>query len=343
MTANNSAERVLGVAFGFEAARAVQAAVLIGIFDLLSGSGRSALSVARATQAKPESTAILLDALSGLGLLRKISGCYSNAPDAARHLVSRSPDSLCDLILHAAFRFAEWERLPDAVRTGKPVRPHDMFQHRREETQAFIRGMHNLAVARGDALALPRLVNLSSARNLVDIGGGPATYAIHLCKAYPKLTVTVLDHPGSLEVARGYVARSRLQKRITLKKTDILKDSLGGPYDAALLSNILHGERAATNRRLLKKIHGALTPGATLIVKDHLMNRTLTRPGGGALFALTMLMYTRGRCYGLHEIRGWLAEAGFTRGVKRRVPGTSAVAILVSRKHSTQIRSGRHR
>lgn len=336
MTVKNSAERVLGVAFGFEAARAVQTAVLIGIFDLLSGRGRSALSVAGATHSEPGATAILLDALVGLGLLIKRSGRYRSAPDAVRHLVSRSPDSLCDLILHAAYRFAEWERLPDAVRTGKPVRPHDMFQHRREETQAFIRGMHNLAIARGDALAIPKLVNLAGARKLVDIGGGPATYAIHLCRAYPKLTVTVLDHSGSLAVARAYVARSRLQKRITLKKTDILKEPLGGPYDAALLSNIVHGEDAATNRRLLKKIHGALTPGATLIVKDHLMDRTLTRPPGGALFALTMLMYTKGRCYGLHEIRSWLAEAGFTRGVKRRVPGTSAVAILVSRKRSAK-------
>ncbi|MFQ5459143.1 MAG: methyltransferase, partial [Myxococcota bacterium] len=330
-------------AFAYEAARAVQTAVQMGIFDRLTGRGLTARAVARKTRSEALSTAILLDALAGLGLLRKRADCYTNAPDAARHLVSRSPDSLCDLILHAAYRYAEWDRLPEAVRTGKPVRPHDMFQHKAEETRAFIRGMHNLAIARGDARRLPRLVNLSSARSLVDIGGGPATYAIHLCKAYPKLTVTVLDHPGSLEVAREYVARARLQRRITLRNADILEDAFGGPYDCALLSNIVHGESAATNRRLLKKIHRSLAPGATLIVKDHLMDRSLTRPPGGAVFALTMLMYTQGRCYGLHEIRAWLAEAGFSRGVKRRVPGTSSVAILACRRLSAQGGPGKRR
>jgi len=189
-------------------------------------------------------------------------------------------------------------------------------------------------VARGDARALPRLVALSGARTLVDVGGGPATYAIHLCKANPRLRATVLDHAGSLEIAREYVSRARLSGRIALRKADILRDPLGGPYDAALVSNILHGEDVPTNRRLLRRVHDALAPGGTLIVKDHLMDRSLTRPAAGAVFALTMLMYTRGRCYGLHEVRAWLEEAGFTPGVRRRVPGTSAVAILIARKRS---------
>jgi hypothetical protein len=301
----NPAERVLAAAFAYEGARAVQTAVLLGFFDRLTPRGRDARAVASACGTHPGATAILLDALVGLGLLRKGGARYTLAPDAARHFVSRSPHSLCDLILHAAFRYPEWAGLPYAVLTGKPVRQHDMFQHRREETRAFIRGMHNLAMARGDALKLPRLVDLSRARTLVDLGGGPATYAIQLCKAYPRLRATLLDYPGSLAIAREYVARARLGRRIALRRA---------------------------NRRLLARVHGALAPGGIVIIKDHLMDRSLTRPPGGALFALTMLMYTRGRCYGLHEIRGWLAEAGFSRGVKRRVPGTSAVAILIARK-----------
>jgi predicted O-methyltransferase YrrM len=331
-TPRNRAERVLASAFAHEGARAVQTAVLLGMFDRLAPRGRSATAVAAACGTRPGATAILLDALVGLGLLRKRGGRYRNGPDAARYLVTRSPYSLCDLILHAAFRYPEWAGLPHAVLTGRSVRPHDMFQHKRAETRAFIRGMHNLAEARGDARRLPRLVDLSGARTLVDLGGGPGTYAIHLCRAYPRLRATILDYPGSLTVARENVRRARLGRRIALRKADILKDPLGGPYDAALLSNIVHGEDAATNRRLLARVHGALAPGGLLIVKDHLMDRSLTRPAGGAVFALTMLLYTRGRCYALHEIRDWLAGTGFSRGVKRRVPGTTSVAVLIARR-----------
>ena len=58
-------------------------------------------------------------------------------------------------------------------------------------------------------------------------------------------------------------------------------------------------------------LSGESALGALIILKDHLMDRSLMKPAGGAVFAVTKLMYTRGRCYGAHEIKGWLDEAGF--------------------------------
>jgi len=328
----NPAERVLGVAFAYEGARALQTAVALGVFDRIAGRGATAAEVAGATAAAPAAMAILLDALTGLGLLRKRGARYANGPDAARHLVSTSPHSLCDLIRFATTRYPEWSRLPEVVLTGRPARPHDMYQHDAAETRAFIRGMHNLAVARGDALRLPAIVDLSRARTLIDLGGGPGTYAIHLCRAYPRLRATIMDFRGSLGVAREIVAEHGMEDRVTLREGNILTNPIGGPFDAALVSNIVHGEDFETNRRFMKKTFEALSPGGTIIVKDHLMDRSLTKPAGGAVFALTMLMYTRGRCYGTHEIKGWLDDAGFRGAVKRRVPGTTSVAVLVARK-----------
>jgi hypothetical protein len=339
VSSRNSAERVLAHAFGHEAARALQAAVLLGIFDRLAGRGARAEEVAAACGTHPPSTAILLDALAGLGLLRKRGARYTNGPDASRHLVSTSPSTLCDLIRFAANRYPEWAKLPEVILSGRQARPHDMFQHDAADTRAFIRGMHNLALARGDARALPRIVDLRRARTLVDLGGGPATYAVHFCRAYPKLEATVIDFRGSLGVAREVVAEYRLEDRVTLREGNILADPLGGPYDAALVSNIVHGEDLETNRRLMRRVSGALAPGGTIVVKDHLMDRSLTRPAGGAVFALTMLMYTPGRCYGAHEIAGWLREAGFGRPVVRRVPGTSSVAVMVARKPALKARA----
>jgi hypothetical protein len=64
----NTAERVLASAFAHEGARAVQTAVLLGMFDRLAQSGVSARAVATACGTHPGATAILLDALVGLGL-----------------------------------------------------------------------------------------------------------------------------------------------------------------------------------------------------------------------------------------------------------------------------------
>jgi 3-hydroxy-5-methyl-1-naphthoate 3-O-methyltransferase len=48
-----------------------------------------------------------------------------------------------------------------------------------------------------------------------------------------------------------------------------------------------------------------------MIIKDHIMNTELTEPRAGAIFALYLLMATRGRDYSFGEVSRWLTEAGF--------------------------------
>ena len=45
-----------------------------------------------------------------------------------------------------------------------------------------------------------------------------------------------------------------LEARIALKAGDFNRDSLGGPYDVVLMSDILHYQDLATNAALVKKI-----------------------------------------------------------------------------------------
>ena len=51
-----------------------------------------------------------------------------------------------------------------------------------------------------------------------------------------------------------------LEARIALKSGDFNRDSLGGPYDVVLMSDILHYQDLATNAALVKKIYGHLNP-----------------------------------------------------------------------------------
>ena len=48
-----------------------------------------------------------------------------------------------------------------------------------------------------------------------------------------------------------------------------------------------------------------------LIIKDHIMNADLTEPRAGAIFALYLLLATRGRDYSFDEVSAWLRAAGF--------------------------------
>ena len=74
-----------------------------------------------------------------------------------------------------------------------------------------------------------------------------------------------------------------MEDRVALREGNIFTDPIGGPWDAALVSNIVHGEDVETNRRFMRKVFDALSPGGLIVVKDHLMDRSLTKPAGGAV------------------------------------------------------------
>ena len=66
-------------------------------------------------------------------------------------------------------------------------------------------GMFNLA-----SLLAPRIaqaIDLSGCRRLLDLGGGPGTYAIHFCLANPGLSAVVYDLPTTRSFAEETIAR----------------------------------------------------------------------------------------------------------------------------------------
>jgi len=79
-----------------------------------------------------------------------------------------------------------------------------------------------------------------------------------------------------------------------------------------LLSAIIHQNSPEHNRALYGKCLDALAPGGTIVIRDIIMDDTHTRPPGGTLFAINMLVGTEGgRCYSFAEIESDLASAGF--------------------------------
>src|SRR5260221_12047513 len=76
------------------------------------------------------------------------------------------------------------------------------------------------------------------------------------------------------------------------------------------MSNIIHNEDETDNAQLFRKCFRALEPGGLMIIKDHIMNAELTEPRAGAIFALYLLMATRGRDYSFDEVSRWLRDAG---------------------------------
>jgi SAM-dependent methyltransferase len=313
----------------FIESRTLQTAVLLGIFDAVDG-GATAEAVAARLDTNPRATGLLMNALVAMGLLLKHQGAFRLPPAAETYLRSDAPHSLTGWIRFDAALWESWGRLPEAVRGGQPLRP-DMFQNDRQDTERFIRGMHSLVTARGDADLIVDSLDLDGVERLLDIGSGPGTYPIRFCLKHPHLRATIFDLPGTLEVTREFVDAAPCRDRIELVAGDFNRDPLPAGFGMAFLSNIIHGEDEDANQRLMRAVFASLQSGGRIVIKDHILDADLTSPAVGAIFSLQMLLFAHGRDYGFDEVREWLQRAGFANIAHRPLepPLTSALVTAV--------------
>jgi SAM-dependent methyltransferase len=319
------------LASGHAEARAIQTALKLGVFDILESRPLDDAALAAAISANRRATALIANAMVSLELLEKRTARYSLTDTARRYLVRSSPEYLGGLILFDEALFGTWTQLEQTIRTGAAARPLDMFQSRPEETERFIRAMDSLTRARGDPIYIADRLDLSRVSKLADIGGGPGTYAVAMLHRWPHLRAAIYDLPATLEVARRILAEREpaALKRIDLVRVDYLYDEIPGPCGALFMSNIIHNEDETDNAQLFRKCFRALEPGGLMIIKDHIMNADLTEPRAGAIFALYLLLTTRGRDYSFDEVSRWLGDTGFVDIKLEALPSPQFTSSMV--------------
>ncbi len=326
--------RLAGIAGGYVEARILHAAVGLGVFDALwDEEDAGAAAVAAAIGAETRATGLLLDALTVMGLLEKDGPRYRLNDLSTTWLLSASPKDFSGMVRFDAMMWDVWGKLEDAVRTGRPARLPDMYQTDEAETGIFIEAMDSLVKARGDAEIMADALDLGDPRRLLDMGPGPATYAIALCRRYPALRATLYDLPGTLPITERYVRASGVAERIECIAGDYRTDAIPGGYDVVFLSNIIHGENAETNETLIENLSKSLDSGGSLIIKDHILGGSRTETDAGTVFSLLMLLTTDGgRCYTLDEIRGWFGRAGLVDAGRVELPPPLTSSLVIGRK-----------
>ena len=285
-------------------------ALRLDLFTVLAEQELSATAFAARLGAAERGLTVLLDALVALGLLVKQGQRYANTPFASTALDRTKPSFCGSMPLFDAHCWELWDRLEDAIRSGSCPGQDTIFHADPAGTELLLRGLHADALHLAPALA-PRL-DLGRHQHLLDLGGGAGTYTITFCQVHPGLTAVIFDLPGPLALASRLVSEAGLTDRISLVAGDFRTDTLPRGFDLALLSNILHGQSAETNQRVLAEVYAALEPGGELILRDVLMNEDRTSPAFGALFAVNLLLHSSaGGCFTFAEISHWLAAVGF--------------------------------
>ena len=295
----------------------LHAGVKLDVFTPLSTQSLTAAELASRLACTPRSMEMFLNALAAMDLLEKRGETFAATPSAAKFLSKSSPDYLGHIIMHHHHLISGWTKLDQAVRSGEPVRERVSHQDVEASRESFLMGMFDLAM-----LLAPMIVphiDLSGHRRLLDLGGGPGTYAIHFCRQNPELDAVICDLPTTRSFAQQTVERFGLSERIGFVAADFESEDIPGGFDVAWLSHVLHGVGPQTCVKVLKKAVSALEPGGLILVQEFILEESKDAPLFPALFSLNMLLGTpEGQSYSQRELADMLAAAGATD--IRRIP-----------------------
>jgi SAM-dependent methyltransferase len=282
--------------------------------DLFTAIGTRAWTVralARRVKVSERGLDILLRNLASGGMLLKRGVLYRNGRVAATALNTRHPAYRAAYLRLIRNHWDDWSRLTRSVRRGKPVPDDtpDNAAYRRE----FSWAMHHRSMEIAPRVA--RQVDLRRARTLLDLGGGPGTYALAFLAENPQLQAAVCDRAPALEVAKELAARVRHGRRLSYLPLDFMQRPVPGQWDVIWYSNVLHIYSPEENRELFRRLRRAMVPGGRLLIQDaFLWDREGLQPIEANLFAVTMLLFTKtGNTYSAHDTTRWLREAGFSR------------------------------
>lgn len=311
---------VVEMASAYYASATLFTAIESGIFKFLAPAPATATIMADRLGLDQRGVRLLLDACTALGLLIKDGDLYANSPAVTMCLVPGAPCDLTQAIGYNRDVYAAWGRLPALVRTGRPVEsPALHLGDDPERTRRFVLAMHGRALGIGRAVV--PLLPLANCRRLLDLAGGPGTYAVLMAQANPGLTCTVIDLPGVVTVARELVDQAGLAGRVELIPGDYHNIVLSSGYDAVTIFGALHQETPDAICAILRRAHAALVPHGRIFIMDLMTDATHTQPSFSALFAVNMALTTdNGWVFSDQELAGWLTASGFCDCCVQPVP-----------------------
>lgn len=291
--------------------RVLIAALELNLFTAIGTVEWTIPALARDVKVSERGLAILCRNLAMAGLLKKKGQTYTNSRLSATALNALHPAYRGDYLRLITSHWAAWGRLPESVKSGLPL-DHDEPEEE-DYRRRFTWAMHHRTLETAPKIATQ--IDLRGVRTLLDLGGGPGTYAMAFLAKNPALRATVCDRPAALDVAKEIASTHKAGARLSYLPLDLLTEAIPGTYDVIWYSNVLHIYSPQDNQAVFRRALAALSPGGRLLIQDaFLHDREGLFPEEASLFAVSMLLFTeRGNTYTAAETKAWLTDAGFER------------------------------
>ena len=297
------------------------AAVREGLLEAVAARTLPAETVAGELGMEARAVYVVLSALAELGILVEEPEGFRLLEEHGGPLLDRDhPEFAGQSVVHRFELIRSWGRIPEILRTGRPVEDRTLPGFGGTET--FIAAMRRGARPGAGAVADAVLARLPEGASILDVGGGPGTNAEAFAAGGAR--VTVFDRPEVIGLMRETLEAAGIETAAG----DMNEGLPGGPFDAVYFGNTSHMYGPEENRALFARMRRSLAPGGLLVVREFV--RGLGEDA--ALFAANMLVLTpRGGTYTAEEYERWLLEAGYGDVEFEPVAGRSSHLIFARR------------
>jgi 2-polyprenyl-3-methyl-5-hydroxy-6-metoxy-1,4-benzoquinol methylase len=304
--------------YGMPAGRVVGVAQKIGVFGLLLDGPATAGRVAERLELQVPGTRLLCENLAALGVLEQDGHTFSVASSSRKWLDPASETYVGTWLEHTASYWEWYGDLERIVREGGSFEIHREPAEEQEYWRVYITGQYELARLSADevakAIKLPK-----EPRALLDVAGAHGWFSAATCRRHPGLQATVLDLPGSARVGREIISRAGMSDRVEHREGDMFEADLGGPYDGALLFDIVHHLSGEQVTRVLERIRAAMRPGGTVAILDMYRSDGSRQRASAAALGLFFHLTSGADLHSPAELAGYLREAGFDAPKRRRI------------------------
>jgi demethylspheroidene O-methyltransferase len=297
----------------------VQSQVLAAVVDLrllhrlLDDGPADAAALARNTGLTAERMADLCDAATALGLFKRRRGVYRLARRGAAVL---GVPGLEGMITHHSVLYRDMAD-PLAVLRGEETELAAFWPYvfgAGAATNPETARRYSDLMADSQALVAEetlRLVDLSGAEEVLDIGGGTGAFLTALGRAHPGPRLHLFDLPAVAGEARARFDAADLSARARITPGSFRDDPLPGGADVATLVRVLYDHRDETVRDLLAAVHAALPRGGRLVVSEPMTGGGRPNRSGDVYFRFYCMAMGTGTARSAVEISTLLKAAGF--------------------------------
>ena len=304
--------------YGMTSGRVLGTAQRLGIFRRLLDGPATAGRLAEELELRVPGTRLLCENLAGLGLLEQDGHTFALAKRARKWLDPESDSYIGTWIEHAVSYWEWYGDLERIVRAGGSFEIHREPADDEDYWRVYITGQYE--IARLSASEVAKAIRLPQRPTaLLDVAGAHGWFSAELCRRHEALTATVVDLPGSVRVGRELIARAGLGDRVVHREGDMFEVDLGGPYDGALVFDIVHHLSGEQVLALFSRVRAAMKPGGVVAVLDMFRSDAKRQPASAAALGLLFHLTSGADLHSPEELRGYMLDAGFSAPRRTRI------------------------